>query len=158
MKNPAPCKNLKIFLLGTSPGGLFGCVIFMVAVIVALIFVAASFAPSHAHDADHWGNTDPAVREWYRDLRQPDNPTASCCGIADAYWADEVHVRNGKTYATITDDRPDAPLGRPHVENGTVIEIPNHKLKFDRGNPTGHGVVFLSREGFVFCYVQPGGA
>ena len=23
--------------------------------------------------------------------------------------------------------------------------------------PTGHGIVFLSRNGYVFCYVQPGG-
>jgi len=40
---------------------------------------------------------------------------------------------------------------------GTEIEIPNNKLKWDKSNPTGHGVVFLSRAGYVFCYVQPGG-
>ena len=34
---------------------------------------------------------------------------------------------------------------------------PNNKLKWDRSNPTGHGIVFLSRAGYVFCYVQPGG-
>ena len=89
---------------------------------------------------------------------QPDAPHASCCGEADAYWADEIHVRNGKTYVRITDDRADEPLGRPHVENGTEVEIPNHKLKWDRSNPTGHGILFLSRNGHVFCYVQPGGA
>jgi hypothetical protein len=126
-------------------------------VVVPLILVLIVIVVANAHDDNHGGVSDPEIRQWYRDLRQPDNPTASCCGEADAYWADEIHVRNGKTYATITDDRPDAPLGRPHVKNGTEIEIPNHKLKFDRGNPTGHGVVFLSREGFVFCFVQPGG-
>lgn len=131
-----------------------GCLIVVVALAVAIMFIVAA----NAHDDNHGGVSDPALRQWYRDLRQPDNPTASCCGEADAYWADEIHVRGGKTYATIHDDRPDAPLGRPHVENGTVVEIPKHKLKWDRGNPTGHGVVFLSREGFVFCYVQPGGA
>jgi hypothetical protein len=31
------------------------------------------------------------------------------------------------------------------------------KLKWDKSNPTGHGVVFLSRAGYVFCYVQLGG-
>ena len=40
------------------------------------------------------------------------------------------------------------------LDGGTVIEIPPHKLKWDRANPTGHGVVFLSRQGFVFCFVQ----
>jgi hypothetical protein len=89
---------------------------------------------------------------------QPDNPTSSCCGEADSYWADEVHVRNGKTFVTVTDDRDDGPLHRPHVPSGTEIEVPAHKLKWDRGNPTGHGVLFMSPGGYVFCYVQPGGA
>jgi hypothetical protein len=66
-------------------------------------------------------------------------------------------VRNGKTYAKITDDRPDEPRHRPHIDAGTEIEIPNNKLKWDKSNPPGLGVVFLSRAGYVFCYVQPGG-
>ena len=50
---------------------------------------------------------------------------------------------------------PDEPLGLAHIDNGTEVEIPNHKLKWDRSNPTGHGIVFLNRNGHVFCYVQP---
>jgi hypothetical protein len=121
--------------------GIFGCLI----------------AGGYAHDSGQWEAVDPAIRQWYQALMQPDVPNASCCGEADAYWADEVHVRDGKTYATITDDRPDEPLRRPHVDIGTEIEIPNNKLKWDKSNPTGHGVVFLSRNGYVFCYVQSGG-
>lgn len=115
-------------------------------------------ADAGARDLGQWENADPAIRKWYEALMQPDVPTASCCGEADAYWADEIHVRDGKTYATITDDRPAGPLGRPHIDVGTEVEIPNHKLKWDQSNPTGHGIVFLSRGGHVFCYVQPGGA
>ena len=70
----------------------------------------------------------------------------------------EVHVKDGRTFVTITDNRPDAPRNRPHRESGTVFEVPTEKLKWDRGNPTGHGVLFLSAVGYVFCYVQPGGA
>ena len=66
---------------------------------------------------------------------QPDNPNVSCCGESDADWADEIHVRDGKTYATVTDDRPDEPRRRPHIDVGTVVEIPNHKLKWDKSNP-----------------------
>ena len=88
---------------------------------------------------------------------QPDNPVASCCGEADAYWADEVHVRDGKTFAVITDDRDDAPLRRPHIAPGTEIEIPSHKLKWDRGNPTGHNLLFVTPTGYVFCFVQGSG-
>jgi hypothetical protein len=112
----------------------------------------------NARDLGQWEAVDPEIRQWYQALMQPDVPTASCCGEADAYWADEIHVRDGKTYAIITDDRPDAPRGRPHLDIGTEIEIPNNKLKWDKSNPTGHGVVFLSRNLYVFCYVQPGGA
>ena len=105
------------------------------------------------HDAEH-----PEQDEWYKTLMQPDVPMMPCCGEADAYWADEIHIRDGKTYVTITDDRPDAPLhGRPHIDPGTEIEIPNNKLKWDRGNPTGHSVVFLSRQHYVYCFVQSSG-
>ena len=103
----------------------------------------------NARDSGQWEAVSPEIRGWYQALMQPDVPNASCCGEADAYWADDVHVRDGKTYATITDDRADEPRGRPHVDIGTEIEIPNNKLKWDKSNPTGHGVVFLSRTGYV---------
>ncbi|XUM21083.1 hypothetical protein ACRAVF_27355 [Bradyrhizobium oligotrophicum S58] len=129
----------------------------MIGLLLAVaLFVAGR--PGHARDLGQWQATDPALRAWYESLMQPDVPTASCCGEADAYFADEIHVRDGKTYAVITDDRPDEPRGRPHVPVGTEIEVPQNKLKWDRGNPTGHGVIFLSRNRYVFCYVQPDGA
>ncbi len=69
----------------------------MLGTVAALVIGSAK-----AHDPDHMDHL-----EWYQSLMQPDAPTSSCCGEADAYWADEIHVRNGKTYAKITDDRPD---------------------------------------------------
>src|SRR5882762_4757734 len=74
----------------------------MLGVVAALVIGSAE-----AHDPDHHEQA-----EWYQSLMQPDIPNASCCGEADAYWADEIHVRNGKTYAKITDDRPDEPRHR----------------------------------------------
>ena len=63
---------MKRIVLGLA----FGCVIGVV----------------NARDLGQWGaiNNDPAVREWYQALMQPDMPNASCCGEADAYWADET--------------------------------------------------------------------
>lgn len=115
--------------------------------------------PVFARDLGQWESTDPEVREWYQSLMQPDVPTASCCGEADAYWCDIIKTEvtgDGppKNFCLITDDRPDAPLGRPHREIGTEFEIPNHKMKYDRGNPTGHAIIFLSRGDYVYCYVQ----
>jgi hypothetical protein len=124
---------------------------------LATLILMMSFHFARAHDLGQWENSDPTIREWYQSLMRPDAPSASCCGEADAYWADEVHVRGGKTFAVITDDRDDAPRGRPHVAVGTEIEIPDHKLKWDRSNPTGHAIVFLSRGGFVYCFVQGSG-
>jgi hypothetical protein len=128
----------------------------MKRIVLGLAFVCV-FSVANARDLGQWENTDPTVRNWYQALMRPDVPTSSCCGEADAYWADDIHVRNGKTYVTITDDRADEPLGRPHMAVGTEIEVPDIKLKWDESNPTGHGILFLSRSRYVFCYVQPGG-
>jgi hypothetical protein len=119
----------------------------------AVQMIDTSVVRVHQHGACISDNNhhNPEDREWYQALMQPDVPNASCCCEADAYWADEIHVRDGKTYVTITDDRPDEPRGRPHVDMGTEIEIPTNKLKWDRSNPTGHGIVFLSRNRYVFC-------
>ena len=58
----------------------------------------------------------------------------------------------------MTDTRDDAPLGRPHVKAGTEVEVPNNKLKWDKSNPTGHGILFLARgtpgAPYVYCFVQ----
>ena len=128
-----------------------------IAVMVGLLAFLYSVRVSVARDLGQWEQTDPKIREWYKSLMMPDIPTSPCCGEADAYWADEVHVRGGKTFAIVTDDRPDGPLHRSHISPGTEIEIPDHKLKWDAGNPTGHNLLFMSPMGFVYCFVQTSG-
>jgi hypothetical protein len=88
---------------------------------------------------------------------QPDDPHLSCCGEADAYWADIFEVSDGKYVAAITDDRPDGPPRRPHREIGERILVPDNKIKWDGGNPTEHGVIFIGSGVQVFCYVTPRG-
>src|SRR5262245_23422227 len=80
-----------------------------VAVAVVGILFLALLPSTNARDLGQWENIDPAVREWYRNLKRPDFPQYSCCGAADAYWCDEIHVKHGNTYCTITDDRDDEP-------------------------------------------------
>lgn len=123
--------------------------------LLAALACVCVVAFAHARDLGQWDNADPSIAAWYSSLRQPDNPSISCCGESDAYWADQAKTGpNGETIAIITDDRPDEPLRRPHVPIGTEIVVPAHKLKWDRGNPTGHVVIFLSRNLDVLCYVQ----
>jgi hypothetical protein len=56
---------------------------------------------------------------------------------------DSFEVDEDRYVAIITDERPDGPLGRPHRELGERIVVPDHKIKWDEGNPTGHGVIFI---------------
>jgi hypothetical protein len=132
-----------------------------IAILIGWIVVAVAWlavmGAAQARDLGQWEAADRAVVQWYQNLMQPDVPNASCCGEADAYWCDDVHVSDGHTFCRITDDRDDAPRGRPHRDLGQEFEIPPNKLKWDQSNPTGHAVIFLSRSGYVFCFVQGSG-
>lgn len=125
--------------------------------LAAALVCALAATPALTRDSGQWEASDPLIRQWYKDLMQPDNPDKSCCGKADAYWADQVEVKDGKVYAIITDTRPDGPLGRMHVPPGTRIEVPPNKLTWRYGNPVGHTVIFLGAGMAVLCFVQNGG-
>jgi hypothetical protein len=118
---------------------------------IALLLITAA----QARDLGQWEGS--SFSAWYAELMQPDHPTVSCCGEADAYWADDFEQKGDHYVAVITDDRDDGPLRRPHVDIGTRVEIPEYKLKVDQGNPTGHGIVFMSPTKHVYCYLPPAG-
>jgi hypothetical protein len=113
----------------------------------------------------HAWDDDAAISQWYQFLTQPDNPTVSCCGQADAYWADSFEVdQDGNYVAVVTDERDDTlPDGRTrmHIQTGTRIIVPNAKIKWDQGNPTGHGIVFMpvgrAADVIPYCFLPPGG-
>src|ERR1700704_3509933 len=115
---------------------------------VALLLLFTSTAL--ARDNGQWGNSPVALREWFQSLMQPDNPYMSCCGEADAFEADTFEVDGDHYVAVITD-------GKGVLPSGTRIAVPNQKMKWDRGNPTGHGIIFIGNQGQVYCYVAPGG-
>ena len=37
--------------------------------------------------------------------------------------------------------------GKGEIPNGTKIPVPNNKIKWDEGNPTGHGIIFIGIQG-----------
>jgi hypothetical protein len=126
---------------------LVGGLIYAMAVLFMLL-------PASARDNGQWENTDPVISQWFQGLRRPDYPQSPCCGEADAYWADGVEIKDGQVIAIITDTRLDEPLGREHVPVGTRFVVPPEKLKWDRGNPTGHIIIFLnSIDRVVYCYI-----
>ena len=101
-------------------------------------------------NSEQWLDAPPNVREWFQSLTQPDDPSMSCCGEADAFEADTFEVEGDHYIAIITD-------GKGVIPNGTRIAVPNEKMKWDAGNPTGHGIVFIGTNGQLYCYVAPGG-
>jgi hypothetical protein len=105
---------------------------------------------ANARDNGQWDDRPAFVRQWFQSLMQPDNPHMSCCGEADAFEADTFEVDGDRYVAIITD-------GKGVLPPGTRIEVPNQKMKWDKGNPTGHGIVFIGNKGQVYCYVTPGG-
>ena len=106
--------------------------------------------PAAARDNGQWDDQPAYLRQWFQKLMQPDNPHMSCCGEADAFEADSFEVRGEQYVAIITN-------GKGVIPDGMRIPVPNQKLKWDEGNPTGHGIIFIGADGQVFCYVTPGG-
>jgi hypothetical protein len=115
---------------------------------VALLLLLSGTAL--ARDNGQWADSPIAVRQWFQSLMQPDNPYMSCCGEADAFEADNFEVEGDHYVAIITN-------GKGVIPSGTRIAVPNQKMKWDRGNPTGHGIIFIGSQGQVYCYVTPGG-
>jgi hypothetical protein len=117
----------------------------------SVIVLHSAMAPTaRARDNGQWSDRPVSVRQWFQSLMQPDNPNMSCCGEADAFEADTFEVAGDHYVAIITD-------GKGVLAPGTRIDIPNQKMKWDKGNPTGHGIVFIGTKGNVYCYVAPGG-
>ena len=118
---------------------------------IAALAALAMIASADARDNGQWSNSPATIRQWFQSLTQPDDPSMSCCGVADAFEADTFEVEGDHYVAIITD-------GKGVLPNGTRIAVPNSKMKWDQGNPTGHGIIFIGAAGALYCYVAPGGA
>lgn len=117
----------------------------------ALVAAIAATSGAEGRPDTRWDSAPVVIQRWFQDLMQPDHPRQSCCGEADAFEADVFEVEGDHYVAIITDGRGVFPAGRR-------IPVPNSKMKFDSGNPTGHGLIFIGPSGQIYCYVTPGGA
>ena len=118
--------------------------------LLAALAALSTILPAAARDNVQWNDQPPSIRQWFQSLMQPDNPAVSCCGEADAFEADAFEVEGDHYIAVITD-------GKGVIPNGTRFPVPNSKMKWDAGNPTGHGILFIGSSGQIYCYVAPGG-
>jgi hypothetical protein len=101
----------------------------------AAVFVLSD-SKALARDLGQWDDVDPLVRKWFRELKQPDNPSLSCCGETDAYWADDYEVNGDQYVAIITDTRDDK--------------------KWGSGNPTGTALSSSALVVTFFVTCRPG--
>jgi len=118
--------------------------------ILTSIVMAAGVVAVKARDDGQWADVPENVRQWFESLKQPDHPRLSCCGEADAFEADSFEVEGDHYVAIITN-------GKGVIRDGTRIPVPNQKMKWDAGNPTGHGIIFIGTQRQVYCYVTPSG-
>jgi hypothetical protein len=117
---------------------------------LSLMITTSLVCTATSRDEGQWGDQSPQLRQWFRQLMQPDEPTKSCCGEADAYEADAFEVEGDHYVAIITN-------GKGDIANGTRVPVPNSKMKWNEGNPTGHGIIFIGPANQSYCYVAPGG-
>ena len=109
---------------------------------------------------------------YFQSLTQPDG--ASCCGPADAYWADDFKTNPlGQFVAIVTDTRPDniktswgGIIRRAHIPPGTEFVVPPNVLRHrNPANDTGHTILFvgigtedMGNSGpHVYCYIPQAG-
>src|SRR5258708_5003803 len=115
----------------------------MFHIILALLTLTL---PVAARANGQWENQPVYLRQWFQKLMRPDNPVMSCYGEANVFEADSFEIRSDQYVAIIR-----------IIPEGTRISVPNNKVKWDNGNPTGHGIIFMGNAGQVYCYVTPGG-
>jgi hypothetical protein len=121
--------------------------------VLGLMTALAPSLPLIRYDPE-WEKSPPHIRKWFQSLMQPDHPRTSCCGEADAYEAD-LFERDGKNWVAVITGQGPGVANKPYIAEGTRISVPNSKMKWDQGNPTGHGIIFIGGSGEVYCYVTP---
>lgn len=179
--NNAPSIDPSVTLLPPdepeAPLNLLGEALILIALVLA--FLAGWFlTPSRADELGPpvlyspkpdapWGDVPVNVLgTWFESLTNEIG--GSCCGLGDAYEADLFETeKGGAIYAVITDGRefafhkrsdpPDVIHKRREIKEGTRVYIPATALTHSKGNPTGHGVVFISQGDLktVYCFVLP---
>jgi hypothetical protein len=127
-----------------------------------LLMLSTCAQPAFTRDNGQWSEQSPQRRQWFNDLRQPDNPKIGCCGEADAYEADLFEVDpDGSIIAIITDGTGNN-TGKATIPDGTRFKVPADRVvtgKQAQNNPTGHGWLFIGHydddeERLLYCFVM----
>ena len=105
--------------------------------------ITALLTPVLARDNGQFGNVPPDIRAWFKSVRSKNG--IPCCDIADGHRTD-YQMRESHYWVPI---------------DGKWIQVPEHAVVDNSGNPTGDAVVWYTQfNGSVFirCFVPGGGA
>ncbi|CAN5153466.1 hypothetical protein BH11PSE4_BH11PSE4_05490 [soil metagenome] len=108
------------------------------APIVLLSAMVAFATTAYAVDRGQFENVPDDIRAWFKGVIAPNG--VPCCDISDGHRT-EYDVRNGAYWVPI---------------EGTWLQVPNHAVIRDRGNPVGEAVVwYVHHRGAVIisCFV-----
>lgn len=129
--------------------------LFAAIVIFMVTFSFGLYDAAHGKNWDSESNVANNIKMWYINAQRNENK-GSCCGEADAYWADYHEMIDGNYVVTITDERN---IHNRIPRNGQKIVIPPDKVdKLRQGNPTGHSIVFMGSANQVYCFFPDWGA
>lgn len=135
---------------------------FVQGTLFGMILGATIVALTVAARAEKGFDPNNPTAKWFQSLKQPGS-NASCCGYGDAYEADIYERHPDGSYTVVITDGseityPDGSV-RYYIPNGTKIEVPAKQVNPPSdGNPTGHGVIFMSMQepggGYIiYCFV-----
>jgi hypothetical protein len=117
--------------------------------IFTLVLIPIAATPAYGHDSGT------PFAEWMKSLKQPHQPTNSCCGMADQYYVSDYRPSQKPSMAFIA-----LVLGN-HGFPDFEIDVPHHTVMWNQPNPTGRGVIFIvTNEGNyqqVLCFVPETG-
>lgn len=119
------------------------------------LLLLALIAPTIAlaRPGPQWADEPEYIRQWFQSVMQPDNPTQSCCGEADAFDVEmEGDGPNGSINVRILSS-----LAAYADMIGTIVSVPREKLQTKYGNPTDRYILFMGSQHRVYCLIPKSG-
>jgi hypothetical protein len=110
----------------------------LLARVVFLTCVSGLASAALAFDNGQYDNVPPDIRAWFKSVMAPNG--VPCCDISDGHRT-EYDVRNGAYWVPI---------------EGNWMEVPEHAIIKDHGNPVGQAVVWYVRHRgsiIISCFV-----
>lgn len=111
-------------------------------VILAIAWAIVAFSVGKARAEDHRHPTETitgATAKFYETWKRPDQPSISCCNLADCYATPSRH-KGGHIQAL-------------HRESGDWIDVPAEKVELDRDSPDGMSHLCARPDKHVYCFV-----